>query len=263
MRILYSGDIFGRPGRQVVKELVPAIVAAKGIDIVFANVENISGGAGIDRKRLDEVLASGVAACTAGNHTWHNKEILEWIDAESRLARPANLPEPCPGNDHVIVAGPGGVRIALVNLLGRLFMEPVDCPFRKADAMLEKLAGKADIILVDFHAEATSEKMALGYYLDGRVTAVLGTHTHVQTADERVLKGGTAFITDMGMSGPHESIIGVSIAEVTTRFLTARPIRYSPSQEGLMFNGVIIDVNESDWRALSIERVRMPLEKTE
>ncbi len=260
MRILYLGDIFGKPGRRAVRELVPQLVKDKSIDLVFANAENICGGAGIDRKRLKEVFDAGVSLCSSGNHTWHVKEIYDFIDKEDRLVRPANLPEPCPGNTIASVVRPSGTRVAIINLLGRVFMEPVDCPFRKADELLKELEGQAEIVILDFHAEATAEKLALAHYLDGRISAVLGTHTHVQTADEQIMGGGTAYITDMGMTGPHDSVIGVDVKPILEKFLSARPMRYHTAKGGIMLNGVILDIDEQSGKVSHIERVRLPLE---
>ena len=257
MRILFIGDIVGSPGREMVAKHLTEIVARERADLVIINGENSAAGFGITPKIADELLALGADVITGGNHSWDKKEIQEYIPNEPRLLRPANFPK-SPGRGLYVGTSRGGVRFAVLNLQGRVFMAPLDCPFRTADAELAKIPPDVKIIFVDMHAEATSEKQAMGWYLDGRVSVVVGTHTHVATADERVLPNGTAFITDVGMTGPHESVIGMDRGAMVKRFLDSMPTKFEVAIGDVRINGVIADVDDSTGRARSISRVRVP-----
>lgn len=255
--VLFLGDVFGRPGRRLVRELLPTLVNRYAVDLVVANGENASGGLGLTVKSAQELFRSGVDVLTSGNHIFKHKEISEYLDKEARVLRPANYPEPAPGRGSVLVETKGGARVGIINLLGRVFMAPLDCPFRTADREIEDLQAKgAEIILVDIHAEATSEKKSLGWDLDGRVGAVLGTHTHVQTADETILPGGTAYITDLGMTGPQESVIGMKKEPVLERFFTGRPTRFEVAKKDLRLEGAVIFFDPASGRAIKIERIQ-------
>jgi len=254
-RLLFIGDIVGRPGRDLVRRGVPALVAHHAIDLVIANVENAAAGFGITPDIADTLLAHGVQVMTGGNHIWDKKEILPYVDEQPRLLRPANLPPGAPGRGRYVTRTASGVSVAVINVMGRVFMTPIDDPFRGVLDEVDAVRDEARIILVDFHAEATSEKVAMGWHLDGRVTAVVGTHTHVQTADERVLPEGTAYITDVGMTGPHDSVIGVVRSAVLQRFATALPQRFETASENPRLNAVIVTADESSGRALAIDRV--------
>jgi len=257
VKILFIGDIFGRPGRRAVRNILPRIKDEYGVELFLANGENAAGGIGITPPLVDEICSYGVDLITTGNHIWQKKEILDIIDTDARIIRPANYPPDAPGRSSSII-DLGGARVGVINLCGRVFMGNLDCPFRAADREIEKLRD-VEVIIVDFHAEGTSEKVAMGWYLDGRVSAVIGTHTHVQTADERILPKGTAYITDVGMTGPHDSVIGVRIDLILHRFLTQMPVRFEPAKENVILCGVIIEVDPKLGKALSIQRLRLPL----
>lgn len=259
MRILFIGDVFGKPGRRAVKKLLPDLVSDRAIDMVVANLENLSGGHGLDHKRLKEMWEAGVHVATTGNHVWQNKDIFNFIDKEPNLIRPANYPEPCPGKGYTIYRSDRFPPVAVINLLGRVYMPPVDCPFKKAEDLIQSLDSDVEIILVDIHAEATSEKVALGHFLDGRVSLVSGTHTHVQTADEHILPGLTGYISDIGMTGPRDSVIGVRKDRVIERFLSGRPVSFQPAKDDIWLQGIIFSVDDASGRASSIERVNIPL----
>jgi metallophosphoesterase (TIGR00282 family) len=257
MRILFIGDIVGSPGREMVTKHLAALVDQHRVDLVIINGENSAAGFGITPKIADELLALGADVITGGNHSWDKKEILEYIPNEPRLLRPANFPK-SPGRGLYVGTSRGGVRFAVLNLQGRVFMTQLDCPFRTADAELAKIPPDVKIIFVDMHAEATSEKQAMGWYLDGRVSVVVGTHTHVATADERVLPNGTAYITDVGMTGPHESVIGMDRGAMVKRFLDSMPTKFEVAIADARINGILADVDDSTGRARSIVRVRVP-----
>ena len=257
MRILFIGDIVGSPGREMVTKHLSEIVARERVDLVIINGENSAAGFGITPKIADELFALGADVITGGNHSWDRKEILEFIPNEPRLLRPANFPK-SPGRGLYVGTSRGGVRYAVLNLQGRVFMTQLDCPFRTADAELARIPPDVKIIFVDIHAEATSEKQAMGWYLDGRVSVVVGTHTHVATADERVLPNGTAFITDVGMTGPHESVIGMDRASMVKRFLDSMPVKFEVAIGDARINGILADVDDSTGRARAIVRVRVP-----
>ncbi len=259
MNILLIGDIFGRPGRDLVRRGLRALERRYAIDFVVANAENAAGGFGITREIGDSLLAAGVDVMTSGNHVWDKKESLDYVATEPRLLRPANYPAGVPGRGSALGRTAAGQGVGVINLMGRVFMPPLDDPFAAALRELEAFAGRTRIILVDFHAEATSEKIAMGWHLDGRVTAVVGTHTHVQTADERVLPNGTAYITDAGMTGPHASIIGTERQPALARFLTGMPSRFEPATGDPRLLGVVVGVDEATGKATSITRLALPL----
>lgn len=255
MRILFLGDIVGRPGRTTVKKNLAAIRSATGADLVIANAENASGGLGLSSEGAKELLNAGLDVLTSGNHIWKFKDMISFMAREDRLIRPANYPPGLPGKGLFVLRREGLPPVAVLNLLGRTFMPPVDCPFRMADALLAELDAEAPdvkIRLVDFHAEATSEKVGMGWHLDGRVSAVLGTHTHVQTADARLLHKGTAFITDAGMCGPVDSCLGMSVAPILRKFLTAAPERFEVAGGPVALCGAILDIDDTSGQARSI-----------
>jgi hypothetical protein len=258
VRILFIGDLVGSAGRRALDEHLGRLVDRHRADYVIANVENIAGGFGVTPQLAREVLALGVHCLTSGNHIWDRREIGDYLKEEPRLLRPLNFPPPAPGNGMHVGETAAGVRVGVLNLMGRVFMPPLLCPFLAADTALRELREQAAVVVVDFHAEATSEKQALAWHLDGRVSAVLGTHTHVQTADERVLPGGTAAITDVGMTGAHDSVIGIEKALALQRFLTQRPVRFNAAGGDPRLQGVILDIDEASGRARSIARVNAP-----
>lgn len=250
MKILIIGDVVGKPGREAVRELVPQIRKQYEVDIVIANGENAAGGIGITQATAEGLIDSEVDVITTGNHVWRRKEIVPYLDGEAPIIRPLNYPPGLAGRGHMII-GP----FMIVNLVGRTFMHNYDCPFRAVDKLLEELDQKPKIIIVDFHAEATSEKMAMGWYLDGRVSAVLGTHTHIGTVDAKVLPNGTAYISDIGMVGPTDSIIGADKEVVITSFLTAMPFSFSVGKGDVIFNSVLLEVSADTGKASSIIRI--------
>jgi hypothetical protein len=256
MRILFIGDVVGKPGRQAVRQWVPGLMQELAVDIVVANGENTAGGIGATRETLDELRECGVSAFTMGNHVWRKKEMIRQLDDMHDVVRPANYPEGVPGSGGILVEVPGRPPLGLVNALGRVFMDPLDCPFKAARREVDRLRAETPLVLVDIHAEATSEKVVFGHYLDGDVSAVVGTHTHIPTADERILPGGTAYITDVGMTGPVNSAIGVNVAPVLHKFLTGMPAPFNVAKEPPVLSGVLIEADESTGRATSIQRVR-------
>ncbi len=256
MKLLAIGDVFGNPGRKAVMRWLPALEEDSGADFVVANVENIHAGRGADPASVRDVLIAGADCLTSGNHIWAHRSHGKLLEDEHRLLRPANYPDPCPGRGVAIFTTTEGWKVAVINLQGRVFMSPVDDPFRTADEILEELGNRADVVVVDFHAEATSEKLAMGRHLDGRVAAVFGTHTHVQTADARVLSGGTGFITDLGMTGPYESVIGMDSAAALARFRSGRPVRPAPANEDPGLRGALFEIDPNDGRCLGVERVQ-------
>ncbi len=254
MIILAIGDIVGKPGRQAVQAFVPELRQEYGIDLVIANGENAAGGFGLTIGTAQEFLDDGVDVITSGNHIWAQKEIIAYLDENVPILRPLNYPPGVPGRGYLLKNG-----VLVVNLMGRTFMNNLDCPFRAMDALLAERSSKNKVIIVDFHAEATSEKVAMGHYLDGRVSAVLGTHTHVGTIDTRILSGGTAYVTDIGMTGPDDSIIGDDAEAVIQRFLTMLPHRLSVGKGKPTFNAIMVGVDEKSGRATSIERISQEL----
>ncbi len=257
MRILFVGDVVGAPGRRALKPALRALAGTWAPDLVVVNAENAAAGAGLTPEIADEIFKAGADVLTTGNHVWDKKQIVPYIEQQPRLLRPLNYPPPCPGQGVCVVTTRKGTPVAVMNLMGRVFMADLDDPFRAADEALAGIAGKAKTIVVDFHAEATSEKSAMGWYLDGRVTAVVGTHTHVPTADARVLPRGTAFITDVGMTGPHDSVIGVDKEVVLARFRLQRPASFTVAEGDVKLCGVVIECG-ADGLATSIERVEVP-----
>ena len=257
MRILFIGDILGHPGRRIVKETLPLLQEELRPDLVLANVENAAAGFGITPPLVEELLDLGIAVLTSGNHIWDKKEIYPYFrdQVNGRLLRPANYPGDSPGRGLFVGETPAGIGYAVLNLQGRVFMPALDCPFRKADELLRSLPEDVKIRIVDMHAEATSEKQALGWYLDGRVTAVLGTHTHVPTADETVLPQGTAYMTDLGMTGPYESVIGMERQAVIQRFLNQSPTRFEVAKADVRLAAVLLEADPATGRALSIQRI--------
>ncbi|TMB03581.1 MAG: TIGR00282 family metallophosphoesterase [Deltaproteobacteria bacterium] len=260
MKVLFLGDIVGKPGRAAVRHFVPVLRERHGLDLCVGNSENSAGGAGITPESADDLLEAGLDLLTGGNHTWSKREILPYLDRDgSRQLRPANYPDGAPGRGHAVLTSPGGRKLGVVNLEGRLFMKPLDCPFRAAERLVAELHQQTPCILVDMHCEATSEKNAMGHFLDGRVSAVLGTHTHVQTADERVLRAGTAYQTDVGMCGPWDSVIGLRKESAIERFLTARHTPFETAQGETVLQGAIVEIDDQTGRARSILRIRETL----
>jgi metallophosphoesterase (TIGR00282 family) len=258
MRILLLGDVVGRPARRAIRDLVPSLISSEGIDLVVANAENAAGGIGVDIKSAEELFAAGVDALTSGNHIWKKREIYSYFAAHEKLLRPANYPEGAPGKGWLRWENRSGLRALILNLQGRVFMNYVDDPFRCVDRLLREHEGFAPVIIVDMHAEATSEKSAMGWYLDGRVSMVYGTHTHVQTADERILPKGTAYITDLGMCGSMDSVIGIEKETVIEGFLSQLPKKFETASENVFLQGAILEVHAVSGKALSVRRVRLP-----
>lgn len=255
MKILFVGDIVGRPGRRAVARWLPDICRQHEIDLVLANAENAAGGLGATPETLRELKAAGIAAFTMGNHTWRKEVLISAIDEFPEVVRPANFPESVPGRGAAAITLESGRRVGLINVIGRVFMTAFNCPFERAAREVDQIRRHTKIIIVDMHAEATSEKVAMGWYLDGKCTAVLGTHTHVPTADERILPKGTAYITDVGMTGPYDGIIGTDRDAVITKFLTGLPRQFNVAKGPIWLNAVAIDVDDATGRARSIERV--------
>jgi len=255
MKVLFIGDIVGSPGRQLIRELVPKIVKKKSIDMVIANAENSAGGSGVTPSIAEELFGYGIDVITSGDHIWKRKEILDELDSQPFILRPLNYPGNAPGRGSCIFKTEDGVEVAVINLVGRVFMDAVECPFKRGREEVEKLRKKTPIVMVDFHAEATSEKIALSYYLDGMITALCGTHTHVPTADEKVTPKGTAYITDLGMTGPHKSVIGRKTEQIISRFITQRPTRFEMAEEDLRLQGIIVDLDEKTGKATEIKRI--------
>jgi metallophosphoesterase (TIGR00282 family) len=258
VKVLFLGDVFGKPGRMAVTRLVPQLIAKQGLDLVVANAENAAAGSGVTPELAEELLAAEVNLLTSGNHIWSKAEIVPYLERpDALLLRPANYPPGSPGRGRAVIATPDGRRLGVVNVEGRVFMKKLDDPFRVAEAEVAALRAEGvRAVLVDMHCEATSEKAALAWHLDGKVSAVVGTHTHVQTADERVLPGGTAFITDVGMCGPRDSVIGMKKELVLDRFLTQRPTRFEPARRDVWLHGVVLELDEETGRARSIVRVQ-------
>ncbi len=257
MKLLFIGDIVGRAGRRLLDDHLDSLVDRHFVDLVVANGENAAAGYGLTGSVLNELFAAGVDVVTSGNHIWDKKEVMPLLEREPRLLRPANYPPELPGAGSGIFETAGGVRVGVVNLEGRVFMRNLDCPFRAADALIEELQRETALIFVDFHAEATSEKQALGFYLDGRVSAVVGTHTHVQTADEQILAGGTGYLTDVGMSGSRDAIIGNKKKPALERFLTQLPVRLEVAKKDPQLCAVLLTLNEETGRCEAIERIQV------
>jgi len=263
VKILFIGDIMGRPGRELVRRALPAIVERWDIDLVLANGENAAAGFGITKDLGKELFESGIHVLTSGNHIWDKKEVLEYIPTEPRLLRPANFPAGVLGHGRLLATSRSGQTAGVINVMGRVFMAPLDDPFAVVLKEIDALRAKTRLIIVDFHAEATSEKVAMGWHLDGRVTAVVGTHTHVQTADNRVLPGGTAYITDVGMTGPHDSIIGVEKSAALGRFLNGLPARFEAASGDPRLHAVVITADPATGKARSIDRLSLDKSQVE
>jgi metallophosphoesterase (TIGR00282 family) len=256
MNILFIGDIVGRPGRDAVRKLLPQLKEERSLDFVIANAENAAGGSGITASVAQELFDAGIDVLTSGDHIWKKREIFEIINQENRILRPANFPIGAPGYGWGLYNTRSGMKVGVVNVNGRVFMEALECPFKTSRKAQEELCKETRVIVVDIHAEATSEKVALGWYLDGEVSAVLGTHTHIQTADERILPGGCAYITDVGMTGPYDSVIGRRVEDVLERFLTSIPVRFEVADGNVQLHGVVLDIDEGSGKAKSIVRIQ-------
>jgi metallophosphoesterase (TIGR00282 family) len=263
VRILFIGDIFGKPGREIARRAIPAFVEKRDIDFVIANVENSAAGFGVTGDIADTILGYGVDVMTSGNHIWDKKEVLEYIPRQSKLLRPANYPVGAPGRGSYLARTRSGEPVGVVNVMGRVFMAPLDDPFAVVLREIDALRAKTRIIIVDFHGEATSEKVAMAWHLDGRATAVFGTHTHVQTADERILPKGTACMTDVGMTGPHDSIIGVTVEAAIARFLNGMPSKFEAATGPGRLNAVIVTADAATGKATAIERLNLSAEQVD
>lgn len=260
VKLLFIGDIIGKPGRQVISRELHRLVDRYMVDLVIANGENSAGGFGITEETANELYKCGIDVLTSGNHIWDKKDSLNFINRAEKLLRPANYPDGTPGRGSALFTTAGGAKVAVLNLEGRVFMNNLECPFRTADREISRLLTETPIIFVDFHAEATSEKASMGWYLDGRVSALIGTHTHIQTADERILPNGTAYLTDAGMTGSFDSVIGVKKEEAITKFLSQLPVKFEVAKNNLRLNGVVVVVDEQTGKALSIERINIDCE---
>jgi len=257
MKILFIGDVFGAPGRELVRKALRVLPDQLAIDLVVANVENAAGGYGVTRELGDALLGYGLDVMTSGNHVWDKREALPYLDAEPRLLRPANFPAGAPGHGSFVARTRDAQPVAVINLMGRVFMTAIDDPFAAALREVDAVRDRCRVIIVDFHAEATSEKIAMGWHLDGKATAVIGTHTHVQTADERILPGGTAYITDVGMTGPHDSVIGTEKEAALRRFRTGLPARLDPATGDPRLHGVVVTVDPGTGKAVRVERLSL------
>jgi 2',3'-cyclic-nucleotide 2'-phosphodiesterase len=255
VRLLLAGDVVGKPGRQLVTRAMPGLRVEEQLDFIVVNAENAAGGSGLTPAIYQELISAGVDCITMGDHVYRRHEIFPILHSEARIVRPANYPHEAPGRPFTVITARNSVRVGVISLLGRVFMSPVDCPFHAVDRVLHSLPDDVRVILVDFHAEATSDKQVMGRYLDGRVSAVLGTHTHVPTADEQIFPGGTAFQCDVGMTGPHESILGRCIDRVTETVRTFRPTHFEVATGDPRMHGTIVDVDSATGRAQSIRRI--------
>jgi metallophosphoesterase (TIGR00282 family) len=264
MRVLILGDVVGRPARRAIRDLVPSLIERERIDLAIANAENAAGGIGVDLKSAKELLSSGLDVLTSGNHIWKKKEIYQYMDEHSELIRPANYPEGAPGRGWCAWQNDDGLKALIINVRGRVFMpNHVDDPFRSVDAICRERGRHSRVIIVDMHAEATSEKNAMGWHLNGRASIVFGTHTHVQTSDDRILPGGTAYITDVGMCGPLDSVIGMEKETVIKGFLSQLPRQFEVAHENVVLQGIIVDVDDDSGQAREIRRLRIPYQATQ
>jgi metallophosphoesterase (TIGR00282 family) len=260
VKLLFIADIVGQPGRRAVKELVPKLRQEHGLDLVIANGENSAGGSGITVKTAEEIFASGVDVITCGDHLWDQKEVMHLLEHEQRFVRPLNYPPGTPGQGSTLFQANGRSPICVINLQGRTFMAALESPFHSILAEIQRLRERVKVIFIDFHAEATSEKVALARMLDGKVSAVIGTHTHVQTADEQIFPGGTAFLCDAGFTGPHESVIGREIEPIIQRFLTNMPQRFEVAKHRIILQGAVVEIDNESGKAMAIQRISLPLE---
>jgi 2',3'-cyclic-nucleotide 2'-phosphodiesterase len=257
LRILFVGDVVGKPGREAIRQLLPGLRRRHEVDFAVVNIENAAGGFGFTPEIGREVLEAGADCLTSGNHVWKKREAYGYIDSEPRMLRPANFPDGVPGRGYGLYVV-GGMQIAVASLMGRIFMEPLRCPFRMLDEIWERIRGETSVLFVDFHAETTSEKLALGWYAAGRATAVIGTHTHVQTADERILPGGTAYLTDVGMTGPVNGVLGVEADRVIEKFLTQMPVKFEVARGPVLLMAALVELDEHTGRAVRITRIQEP-----
>jgi len=255
LRILALGDVVGRPGRDIITEVLPGLITDREVSFVVTNAENAAGGSGLTPETARALFEAGVDCITTGDHVFRRKEIIPLLETDARILRPANFARSASGKGFTVLEGRHGERVGVVNVLGRVFMKPIDDPFAAVESILNRLAGDTDVIVVDFHAEATSEKVAMGWHLDGRVTAVIGSHTHVQTADERVLPKGTAYITDLGMTGPHQSVLGRSVEKVVRALTTGMPTHFDVATGDVRLSGVLITADRNTHKATAIERI--------
>jgi metallophosphoesterase (TIGR00282 family) len=260
VNVLFIADIYGSPGRKAVRDLIPELVDAMSIDFVIGNVENAAAGFGVTKDIIEELKGLGLECMTSGNHIWDRRESLPLLDSEPLLLRPHNYPQGVPGTGSKVFQTRGGVKVGVLNMMGRVFMREIECPFRTGEREVARLREETPIIFLDFHAEATAEKVALGWYLDGKISALVGTHTHIQTADERILPQGTAYLTDAGMTGAYDSVIGVRKELAIQKFLTQLPTRFEPATGDVRLCGVHLDVDESTGRCRHIERIQLALE---
>ena len=254
-KVLVIGDTVGKPGREACRRLIPKLREREGIDLVVVNGENLAGGSSVTRETADELFQNGVDVITTGDHVFKKKEAAGLLDVEGRILRPLNYPKGTPGHGFAVATTAKGVKIAVVNLLGRVFLQTVDCPFQAIESILKSLKSQAKVVLIDFHVEATSEKVALGWFLDGQVSAVYGTHTHIQTADESILPKGTAYMTELGMTGPYRSVLGRDISQVLHRFRTQMPGPMEVASEDIRLSGALIEIDGSTGRATAIQRI--------
>ena len=259
MKILLIGDVVGSPGREAIRKILPRFVKDNALDLVICNAENIAGGSGLTPDTVDELFENSVNVITSGDHIWKKKEIYDRLISDTRILRPANYPESCPGRGSTLIKTNSGAKVGVINVVGRVFMNHTECPFKAAEREAAKLSKDTNTILVDIHAEATSEKIALGRFLDGRVSTVFGTHTHVQTADEKILPSGTAYITDIGMTGAMDSVIGRKVDIIIEHFLTCMPLKFDMADKDIELNGALVELETVSGRALSITRVREKL----
>ncbi|HHY47351.1 MAG TPA: TIGR00282 family metallophosphoesterase [Firmicutes bacterium] len=256
MKVIFVGDVVGRPGRRALAALLPQLITRHGADLVVVNGENAAGGLGLTEETAIELFKAGAHVLTTGNHVWKKKDFVKFLDTHERVLRPANYPPGAPGRGYAVVPTAAGTQVGVVNLAGRTFMDPLDCPFRVGMEIVEHLRERCSVILVDFHAEATSEKVAMGWFLDGKATAIFGTHTHVQTADERILPGGTAYITDVGMTGPVDSVIGVKKDLIIEKFTLQIPVKFEVASGPVVLGGAVVEADEITGRATNISRIQ-------
>ncbi len=255
VRILFLGDIVGKPGRAIVHEILPQITKEHDIELTLANAENSAGGLGVTPDTLQSLRKTGINGFTLGNHIWRYDSIISSLENDHDVIKPANLPPATPGKNYMILTARNGAKVGIISLLGRVFMEPIDCPFRRGEEVINEVSKETRIIIIDIHAEATAEKIALAWHLDGKCSAILGTHTHVQTADEQILPGGTAYISDVGMCGPYHSVIGMEISRVLTRFITGIPQKWEVANGPTLFNAVLLEIDEKSGKTQKIERI--------